>query len=132
MWAPIVLYVGQLLVHAPFVVYAFSRMVKAAGGGRWEEGGWVWWGMMVPAVLVLGGCGALFTVSEVALSRKNPSLAWPVLREILELAYALLMLTPILDEPGGQAGWWMAAYAGRNALWAVLAVVSQRVARGVR
>ena len=151
-WAPILLYLGHVLAHAPFVLQAYGWGVRelgkrmggagggdagaggvGGGGGRvggraWREGGWVWWALLVPLVLVLTGCGALFTVSEVALSRRDASLAWYVLREVLELLYAMVMVMPLIDEPRGGGEKWLAAYAGRMALWAALAYVSRTVA----
>ena len=134
-WAPIVLFVGHVLAHLPFILYAHTWAVREVGKGmgkrgrEWEVGGWVWLGLLVPTVLVLVGCGAFFTVSEVALSRRDASLAWYVLREVLEWLYLMVQVMPLMEVPGGQGELWMAAYVGRMGLWAALAYVSRLVAR---
>ena len=134
-WAPILLFIGHVLAHLPFILYAHTWVVREVGrrmgkrGREWEVGGWVWLGALFLTTLVLVGCGALFTVSEVALSRRDASLAWYVLREMLELLYLMVQVMPLMEVQGGQGERWMAAYVGRMVLWAVLAYVSRLVAQ---
>ena len=138
-WAPTLVYIGQLLAHFPLIVHCLLVSAAALHVPHHSSAFYL---LVLFALLVCVGCGFPYVGSEYALSRRDAGLAWYVLRLIVEVCYTLMMASSVIDVNGedGDAGraavsgmsseWFMGAHAVRIALWAALAYVCHQYANG--
>jgi hypothetical protein len=126
-WACILLFIGHCLSHLPFILYAFTTVAAHYRVKLWSP---YFFLLFFPLLLILTAAGAIFTISEYALSRPDASLAWYALREVLELAYLMMMVMPVVDVKGVKVERYLAGYLGRMALWAMWAYSCRLEVRG--
>ena len=126
-WACILLFIGHCLSHLPFILYACTC---TAAYYRLPLRSPYMLLLVVPLLAVLTAAGAVFTVSEYALSRADASLAWYALREMLELAYLMVMVMPVVDVKGVRVDLYLAGYVARMLLWALWAYACRLAVRG--
>lgn len=144
-WAPVLVYLGQLMAHFPLIVHCTLSITNRLKVMRRRQP-YAFYGLVLLSLLVCVGCGFPYVGSEYALSRRNAGMAWYVLRMVVEVCYSLMMLSSIIDEKVEQppvsssTTWsrlsisskWALAHVGRIVLWALLAYVCRLYANGHR
>ena len=138
LWAPSLVYVGQLLAHLPLIVHCTLATATALHVPTHSVHRYT---LALVSLLVCVGCAFPYVGSEHALSRRDAGLAWYVLRLVVEVCYTLMMTATIIDDDDGggdsgsgqhvsNSGQWMIAHAVRIALWAALAYVCRLYENG--